>query len=370
MRRLCTTAVLSFLIVSCGCGMHGSKAGYPLPNIPEQTSNHSSSTFATPAEVRSNSTMHNGATWPTRSPVVKDTQKQNLQNPKEKESQKFKFSFRTQRQEQQLNQMKHYRSSVQHTQKQKQLQTKQNQQQQQKARSAVSNQKQYTAQRKLSIAQLRARYPHIFKLRASNQDKKIALTFDDVPDNRVTPLVLDILRDEGVQATFFLVGYRAKQHPALVKRIVAEGHVIGNHTFSHPLLTRSSTEAFISQLKKTEAIVEGIVGYKPRFFRPPFGEISEQQLQWAGDNGYMVVNWDVDSNDWRGIPSTVMERNILNEVSSGSIVLQHAGGSGMNGYLQNTVKALPKIIKKLRAEKYNFVTVPELFHDQKEKKER
>ncbi|MCG7409330.1 polysaccharide deacetylase family protein [Paenibacillus sp. ACRRX] len=369
MRRLCTTAVLSFLIVSSGCGMHEPKAGYPLPNIPDQTSNHSSSTSATPAEVRSNSTVHNGTTWPIRSHMTKHMEK-HAQESKERETKKFKFSFRTeqQQQQQQSNQLKQYRR-VQQT--QKHLQTKQNQQQQ-KARSAVSNQKQIIGQRKLSIAQLRTRYPHIFKLRASNSthEKKIALTFDDVPDNRVTPLVLDILRDEGIRATFFLVGYRAKQYPALVKRIVAEGHVIGNHTYSHPLLTRSGIEAFISQLKQTEAIVDDIVGYKPRFFRPPFGEISEDQLQWAGENGYMVVNWDVDSNDWRGIPSSLMERNILNEVSAGSIVLQHAGGSGMNGYLQNTVKALPSIIKKLRAQNYNFVTVPELFHDQKEKKER
>ncbi|MBD8497414.1 polysaccharide deacetylase family protein [Paenibacillus arenosi] len=238
---------------------------------------------------------------------------------------------------------------------------------QQRARQQI--QMKQRVSKRLSIAQLHNKYPQLFKLRGSSQaGKKVALTFDDVPDQTITPVILDILKQENIKATFFLVGYRAERNPAIVKRMVDEGHIIGNHTYNHPLLTRQDLPKFIRQLRQTETIIDDIIGYKPRYFRPPFGEITEEQLRWAGKHGYLVVNWDVDSNDWRGIPAAVMENNIINEVSPGSIVLQHAGGAGKKGYLDNTVKALPSIIKRLKAQQYDFVTIPELLHGSKNKK--
>lgn len=223
----------------------------------------------------------------------------------------------------------------------------------------------------LTIAELRIKYPHIFKLNAQQRRgvRQVALTFDDAPDNRITPLVLDILKEHNIQATFFLVGTRAKAYPKLVERMVREGHVIGNHSYNHPLLTKLTLPAFEHQLKDTERIIEQSVGYKPRYFRPPYGEINEEQLRWAGDNGYLVVNWDVDSNDWRGLSSSQILQNVMREVRPGSIILQHASGSTQNGYLHGTVKALPSIIKQLRERQYEFVTLPDLLQDQKEKKE-
>lgn len=222
----------------------------------------------------------------------------------------------------------------------------------------------------LNIAQLWRKYPDIFKFHAADRTKrKVALTFDDVPDHRLTPIILDILKKHHIQATFFIEGYRAKANPDVVKRMVAEGHVIGNHSYDHPLLTRSTIPAFVKQLQSTESIVNELIGYKPRFFRPPYGEITEEQLQWAGDHGYIVVNWDVDSNDWRGISADKVERNIMSGVQAGSIVLQHAGGGSKRSYLQNTVQALPKVIQQLRNQDYEFVTLPQLFEDQKEKRE-
>ncbi|TVX93143.1 polysaccharide deacetylase family protein [Paenibacillus agilis] len=237
---------------------------------------------------------------------------------------------------------------------------------QQRARQQI--QMKQRASKRLTIAQLHNKYPQLFKLRGSSKaGKKVALTFDDVPDQTITPVILDILKQENIKATFFLVGYRAERNPNIVKRMVDEGHIIGNHTYNHPLLTRQDLPKFIRQLRQTENIIDDIIGYKPRYFRPPFGEITEEQLQWAGKHGYMVVNWDVDSNDWRGIPAAVMENNIMNEVSPGSIVLQHAGGAGKKGYLENTVKALPSIIKRLKAQQYDFVTIPDLLNGAKNK---
>ncbi|MCE5172137.1 polysaccharide deacetylase family protein [Paenibacillus profundus] len=236
--------------------------------------------------------------------------------------------------------------------------------------TSQSSQSSLNKRQNLSIAQLRMKYPHIFKLRGKAQgSRQVALTFDDVPDNRATPLVLDILKEHNIRATFFLVGSRAKAHPELVQRIVREGHIIGNHSYNHPLLTKLTLPAFEHQLKDTERVIEQIVGYKPRYFRPPYGEISEKQLRWAGDHGYLVVNWDVDSNDWRGLSASQIIRNVVNGVSPGSIVLQHAGGSAHNGYLQGTVKALPAIINRLKAQNYEFVTVSELLQDRKEKRD-
>ncbi|MBN3527419.1 polysaccharide deacetylase family protein [Paenibacillus apiarius] len=236
--------------------------------------------------------------------------------------------------------------------------------------TSQSSQSSINKRQNLSIAQLRMKYPHIFKLRGKTQgSKQVALTFDDVPDTRTTPLVLDILKEHNVHATFFLVGSRAKAHPELVQRIVREGHIIGNHSYNHPLLTKLTLPGFEHQLKDTERVIEQIIGYKPRYFRPPFGEISEEQLRWAGEHGYMVVNWDVDSNDWRGLSAAQIIRNVVNGVSPGSIVLQHAGGSAHNGYLQGTVKALPAIINRLKAQQYEFVTVSDLLQDRKEKRD-
>ncbi|MFD3273622.1 polysaccharide deacetylase family protein [Paenibacillus dendritiformis] len=238
------------------------------------------------------------------------------------------------------------------------------------AQSASQNTKSGISQHHLSLAQLRAKYPHIFKLHGSKRGlRRVALTFDDVPDNRITPLVLDILREHNIRATFFLVGSRAKAHPELVRRIIREGHIIGNHSYSHPLMTKLSLPAFEQQVKDAERVIEEIIGYKPRFYRPPFGEINEEQLKWAGDHGYLVVNWDVDSNDWRGLNAKEVYDNVISGVRPGSIVLQHAGGSKHNRYLQGTVKALPSIIKQLKQQRYHFVTVPELLQDRKDKKD-
>ncbi|UHA76306.1 polysaccharide deacetylase family protein [Paenibacillus sp. 481] len=241
----------------------------------------------------------------------------------------------------------------------------------QSARSAQSRKSQSKQQQfKLSLAQLRMKYPHFFKLRGSASGKqKVALTFDDVPDHIITPLVLDILKEHHIQATFFLVGSRVKQYPQIVRRMVDEGHMIGNHSMSHPLLTKLSMPAFTTQVLNTEHIIEQVIGYKPRFFRPPYGAINEEQLRWAGKHGYIVVNWDVDSKDWKGLSGAEIEQLVMSNVEPGSIVLQHAGGSPQNGYLRGTLLALPRIIKKLQAKGYDFVTVPDLFHDQKEKKE-
>lgn len=210
----------------------------------------------------------------------------------------------------------------------------------------------------MSLGQLIRKYPDVIKTNGP-RIKTIALTFDDVPDPRFTPQILDILRRYRVKATFFIVGNRAAKHPLLVKRIVREGHSIGNHSYNHPQFSKLGIQKFRSQIIRTENIINRIAGFRPRLIRPPYGDINEQQLKWAEVHGYKLVNWNVDSQDWKGLSKEQVKRNILSHAGRGSIILQHGGG-GVGSNLRGTIEALPEIIKALRLKGYTFVTVPEM----------
>lgn len=210
----------------------------------------------------------------------------------------------------------------------------------------------------LTLSQLMKKYPDTFRVRGPRV-KKIALTFDDVPDPRFTTQVLDVLKKEGVKATFFAVGDRSKKHPDIVARIRREGHAIGNHSYNHAQLNKLSVEDFRNQIERTNRILKSITGHEPRLIRPPYGEINEEQLRWARKNNYKVVNWNVDSLDWKGLSKDEVKHNILSAVGPGAIILQHAGG-GVGSDLSGSIQALPEVIAELRNKGYTFVTLPEM----------
>jgi peptidoglycan/xylan/chitin deacetylase (PgdA/CDA1 family) len=213
--------------------------------------------------------------------------------------------------------------------------------------------------KRLTLSQLAKKYPHLLMLKGSSAIKKAALTFDDAPDNQYTPQVLDILKKYGVKATFFVVGSQAYKHPNIVRRIAAEGHPIGNHSYNHPLFTKLTDDQFAAQINKTQKTVKALIGYTPYMLRPPYGEITESQLLWASDHHLRVVNWNVDSLDWKQLNEQQVVTNILSHTHSGSIILQHSGG-GSNQDLSGTVSALPRIIKDLQSRGYQLVTLPDL----------
>lgn len=223
---------------------------------------------------------------------------------------------------------------------------------------AVSAQ-QSSSGRKLSLSELRAKYPDWFKVSGAAKEPRIALTFDDGPDLRFTPQVLDVLKANGVKATFFLLGKKAEEHPDIVKRIVREGHAIGNHSYRHPQFTKLTVDEFASEIEKAEEVLNRLAGYRPKLVRPPYGAIDEDELQWAKNRGYVIVNWNVDSLDWKNLGEQQVLGNILGHTKAGAIVLQHSAG-GDSQDLSGTVKALPGIIAKLREQGYGLVTVPEL----------
>src|SRR5690606_16430888 len=167
--------------------------------------------------------------------------------------------------------------------------------------------------------------PIIYK--GSSHSKKVALTFDDGPDIEVTSKILDILKKENVPATFFVTGKMVKAHPKMLTRIYEEGHVIGNHTWSHPQLTKISKEQLDYQIKQTNQLVEKIIGKKILLVRPPYGATNPSVQQYLKQQGYMIINWSVDTNDWQGNSGPKIQQIVKQQLTNGAIVLQHNAGS-------------------------------------------
>src|SRR5437899_3833795 len=210
---------------------------------------------------------------------------------------------------------------------------------------------------------------HIDQIGAAK--KKLAITFDDGPDPTWTPKVLDILKRKNVPATFFVIGLDANKWPQLLRQEYAEGHEIGNHTYTHPdwESPNLSPTQIRWELNLTERLIESIVGVKSLLFRPPYGidhqpEFAEEvaHLPIAQDMGYIIVGQKVDPDDWSQLspgvplPAAKIVENVLREAPKGNIILLHDGG----GDRSQTVAALPQLIDALRAERYEFVSVPDL----------
>jgi peptidoglycan/xylan/chitin deacetylase (PgdA/CDA1 family) len=222
------------------------------------------------------------------------------------------------------------------------------------------------AHKSLSLSELRKKYDGTFKLSGPVTEKKVALTFDDGPDEIFTRLVLDVLKQNKIKATFFVIGRRAEAHPELIVRMIREGHTVGNHSYNHADLSKLSVLNFEKQIEHTQSILKPMTGYNPKLFRPPYGAINEQQVRWAMDHGYLVINWNVDSLDWKGLSADKVSHNILSANRPGAIILQHCGG-GEGEDLSGSVKALPTIIRTLKSQGYEMVTVPDLLHVSKNK---
>ncbi|WP_158884429.1 glycosyltransferase [Rhodanobacter sp. L36] len=198
---------------------------------------------------------------------------------------------------------------------------------------------------------------------------KIALTFDDGPDPEWTPQILDILKAKHVPATFFIIGENAEMSPRLVQREVAEGHDVGNHTFTHPNLGDSPASIVALELNATQRLFEALTGHSMRLFRAPyFGDAEPTTgdelvpIELAQKMGYIAVGLHVDAEDWQRPGVDAIVKNVLsgidatNQDRKGQVVLLHDSG----GERSQTVAALPRIIDGLRAQGYDFVTVSQL----------
>jgi peptidoglycan-N-acetylglucosamine deacetylase len=188
-------------------------------------------------------------------------------------------------------------------------------------------------------------------------EKVIALTFDDGPWPETTEKVLAALKQENVKATFYMVGQPLQSFPELGKKVLADGHVIANHTLHHWYKQMSPLVAQ-REIEDTQKIIRDILHVETAYFRPPGGVLTNGLVAYAQKQGQSVNMWSVDSNDShpkRPSPEAML-KTILAQATPGGIVLMHDGG----GSHDNTAKAVPQIIIKLREQGYRFVTVPEL----------
>lgn len=196
----------------------------------------------------------------------------------------------------------------------------------------------------------------VYQVEPSNKEKVIALTIDDGPWPKTTLEMLDICKQNNVKVTFFWVGNALQANPEIAKRVVAEGHAIGNHTWHHWYRNMDVATAK-SEIERTNDLIYKTTGVKTSFFRPPGGYLNNGLAAYAKNKQNSVVLWSVTSADTdpRAKPQAFV-RNVLKGAKPGAIVLMHDGG----GNRERTVKALPEIISGLKQQGYRFVTVPEL----------
>lgn len=189
------------------------------------------------------------------------------------------------------------------------------------------------------------------RARAANRrsSKVVYLTFDDGPSAQYTPQVLRVLKKHHAKATFFMIGTNARSNPALVRRVRAEGHAVGNHTWSHPWLTRLSSSQVRSQIQRTDKVIG-----RTRCVRPPGGFVSPGVRRTIAGTGKKVAMWTVDPRDWARPGQASIQRTILANTRSGSIVLMHDGG----GPRAQSVAALDVVLSRLKARGYRFETLP------------
>jgi peptidoglycan-N-acetylglucosamine deacetylase len=198
-----------------------------------------------------------------------------------------------------------------------------------------------------------------------SQHKVIALTFDDGPSARYTPQILDILEKNGVHATFFVIGQNAASLPNLVKREIADGNCVGNHTWSHPFdAPIESKKQLRFQISRTDSAVFGACGVHTTLFRPPHGWLSPWMIDDVESMGYTLVNWTVDPRDWRHPRARVIIKRVEHANGESSIVLLHDGlNHSADPKQENTVAALEEIIIDFKSKDYSFVTIPRLLSD-------
>jgi len=187
--------------------------------------------------------------------------------------------------------------------------------------------------------------------------KLVALTFDDGPWPGQTQRILEILASENVKATFFMMGLRVQREPSLAKRVVAEGHQVGNHTQTHQLLGHATPAQVIYQMATGEATIRRYTGVEPTWFRAPGGTVTLTVKQEARAIGERIAGWTVDTMDWTKPPAYQIRKRVVGGVKPGAIVLMHDGG----GDRKQTIDALPSTIQALKAMGYTFVTLDQMY---------
>ena len=206
-----------------------------------------------------------------------------------------------------------------------------------------------------SFAESNADHCQVYK-RGNTDEHKIALTFDDGPHSEKTPAILEVLKQNNIKATFFIVGENANGNEDIIKRIIADGHEIGNHTFGHKYLLKVDRHVMEREIDLCDDEIFNYSEYNAKLFRPPGGIYDDLLTSVCNERGYDMVLWSIDTRDWAGTSAQDIENEILNNISDGAIILMHdyIGGESF------TEVALMNVIPKLKELGYSFVTVSEL----------
>ncbi len=199
-----------------------------------------------------------------------------------------------------------------------------------------------------------ARLLPIYKVEV--EQPRIALSFDATWGTSRTDRLLEILRRHGVKTTFFLAGNWVKSYPEYVRKIAAEGHEIGNHSYTHPHMATLSREQIRQELEENQRRIDALVG-RPDvlLFRPPFGEYDDAVIEVASELGYYTVQWSIDSLDWQDLSADAMIARILRSVERGDIILFHNDGT-------HTPEAVDRLIPMLKEKGFQIVPVSQLIY--------
>lgn len=191
--------------------------------------------------------------------------------------------------------------------------------------------------------------------------KRLALTFDDGPNDPYTQRLLDVLARHDVRATFFVIGSYVRQRQDIVRAVASAGHAMGNHTFTHPLLIFKSAAHVRQELSDCRAAIHDAIGEHSNLFRPPFGGRRPDVLRIARELGLEPIMWNVTGYDWNAPPADEIERKVTSQIRGGDVILLHDGGhKQMGADRSQTVLATDRLITQYKSEGYDFVTVPQM----------
>lgn len=191
--------------------------------------------------------------------------------------------------------------------------------------------------------------------------KKLALTYDDGPNDPHTLRLLEVLAKHDVHATFFLIGRYVQKRPDIARAIAQAGHAIGNHTFTHPNLIFASAQQTKSQLQQCQQAMSDATGETPRLFRPPFGGRRPGTLQIARSLHLEPVMWNITGYDWKGKPAEYIEQKVQAHIRGGDVILLHDGSHAAFGADRSqTIIATDRLISTYKSQGYEFVTTPEM----------
>jgi len=202
--------------------------------------------------------------------------------------------------------------------------------------------------------------------RGRRGSRQIALTFDDGPNDPHTLKLLDVLSKHDVHATFFLIGQYVRRRPDIVAEIAKCGHVIGNHTFTHPLLILQSASRIRHELLQCREAIHDAVGEHSNLFRPPWGGRRPAVLRIVRQMGLEPVMWNITGYDWKASSPEFIEQKIAPKIRGGDVVLLHDGGHAAFGTDRSaTVSAVDRLLTRYKAEAYELVTVPEMMRQRR-----